>query len=507
MIRKHLCAALGAAALLIASAATAQEAPTTPEGWRALTLTDLEAERELLRTQTPIPFDRVNPAYPAWLEEGYTRARALAENVRDESGHFYTLAFYANGFHDPHINVSAIGQLPASRWPGFIAASRHGGAVVVMRDETDAESPPLGAQIVSCEGRTLAALAEERVFPFTMNSHLAADRRRGVTRLFLLRDLPGIAPMRSCRISVEGAERDIALRWRPLPDDPDTNYWPAYSFASTGPAAEWGVTEPTPGVFWIGIPTFSSGEQTAPQLAALVAAIEAQAEAMRNGRAIVIDIRGNGGGNSQWADRIADAIFGAPVTTQARRVSDVRSAIDWRASPENIAYWQTWINEVAIPEFGQNSEAENFAQSAIRGMQSRLSANPPIWRQGPRRVAEGGGLTTRRPHGTSPFPARVYVLSNGSCGSSCLNFADVILFVPGVQLIGSATSGDGPYMEVRDMPLPSGRARLTFPQKVWRGMARGALEAYAPDVAYDGAWDDASVRAWTMALVQSEAAQ
>ena len=95
-------------------------------------------------------------------------------------------------------------------------------------------------------------------------------------------------------------------------------------------------------------------------------------------------------------------------------------------------------------------------------------------------------------------------LSNGTCGSSCLNFADTVLFVPGVKLIGSATAGDGPYMEVRDVTLPSGLVRITIPQKVWRGMGRGALEAYEPDVSYDGAWDDASVRAWVTQLIEAQ---
>lgn len=73
-----------------------------------------------------------------------------------------------------------------------------------------------------------------------------------------------------------------------------------------------------------------------------------------------------------------------------------------------------------------------------------------------------------------------------------------------MRLLGSATSGDGPYMEVRSEALPSGLTQLTFPQKVYRGMARGALEVYTPDIAYDGAWDDASVRAWTMKSIEAD---
>lgn len=476
--------------------------PDSPEGWRTLALSDLAAARDVLRAQTPIPYDAENPSYAAWLDAGYVRARAMADRARDAASHFYAVAYYLNGFSDPHINANPIAALPA-QWPGFVASSREGGAVVVWRDEGDADAPPLGAQILNCEDRSLASLAEERLYPYVLNGRLALDRRRAVTRLFLDRGNPSAPGPSHCRFGVDGQERDIPLRWRALPSEVDP-YWAAYQAASVGPAAEWGVAEPAPGVFWVGAPTFSSGEDTAPRLAALVEQIETRAAEMRNGRAIVIDVRGNGGGNSAWADRIAAAIFGAGLARRSSQDSRGRSAIDWRASPENVAYWRSWLEETAIPEFGANSQEARFARDAIAGMERALNRDPPIWRQGARSPAPGGGLTDRRPRGGRPFPAQVYLLSNGTCGSSCLNFADTVLFVPGVKLIGSATSGDGPYMEVREVALPSGLVRLTIPQKVWRGMPRGALEAYDPDIAYDGAWDDMSVRAWVMGLVAAQ---
>lgn len=499
---RHALAALSLVCL--SGPALAQDAPsrpTTPEGWRALTLNDLTATRDTLSAQTPIPFDTENPAYPAWLQEGYARAVERAAAVTDQSGYYYTLAFYVSGFGDPHIAVNSSVELPAPTWPGFVAASRNGGAVVVMRDESDPEAPAIGAQILSCEGRTLEDLATERLYPFVLNEALALDRRRAATRLFMNRPIPGAPPPASCRISENGAEREITLRWRGLPDPADA-YWAAYQTASVGARAEWGISEPAPGVFWVGIPTFSSGGETGAQLDQLVRDINARAVEMRRARAIIIDVRGNGGGNSAWADRIAQGIFGGDVAARASEASSRESAVDWRASAENVAYWREWLTETIIPEFGEYSDSARFGRAAINGMEGALSSDPPIWRQGSSTVARSGGLTQQRPRGgRRPFAARIYMLSNGTCGSSCLNFADTVLFVPGVQLIGSATAGDGPYMEVRNVELPSGLATLTIPQKVWRGMGRGPLEAYAPDIAYDGAWDDASVRAWVMELV------
>jgi hypothetical protein len=318
------------------------------------------------------------------------------------------------------------------------------------------------------------------------------------------RPIPGAPAPANCRVSENGAERDIALRWRDLPDPADA-YWAAYQTASVGARAEWGVSEPAPGVFWIGIPTFSSGGETGAQLDQLVRDINARGAEMRGARAIIIDVRGNGGGKSAWADRIARGIFGDSVAARAANASSRESAVDWRASAENVAYWREWLTETIIPEFGENSDSARFGRAAIDGMEGALDDDPPIWRQGSSNVARSGGLTQQRPRGgRRPFAARVYMLSNGTCGSSCLNFADTVLFVPGVQLIGSATAGDGPYMEVRNVTLPSGLATLTIPQKVWRGMGRGPLEAYEPDIAYDGAWDDASVRAWVMGLVAAQ---
>jgi hypothetical protein len=73
--------------------------------------------------------------------------------------------------------------------------------------------------------------------------------------------------------------------------------------------------------------------------------------------------------------------------------------------------------------------------------------------------------------------------------------------VPGVTVLGSATSADGAYMEVRSEPLPAGETTLTFPQKVERGAGRAPGEAYEADIPYEGLWSDEAVRAWAMAQV------
>jgi hypothetical protein len=454
--------------------------------------------RALLESQTPIPLDQENPAYRAWLKQGYAEAAQRIAAITDQAGYYYTLNAYAAGFGDPHVALGPAIPLPPARWPGFVAAERGGETVVVWRDPADPIAPALGAAITACDGAKPADLAIQRFGKVVLNLGLEEDRRRAATRLFLDRGIPFAPVPTACVFGTAAGAAPTPLAWRPVGES-NPSFWDAYSAAATGPDAPWGVSEPAPGVIWIGVPTFQSGEKTAPQLAALVEAIKARGPALRRANAIVIDVRGNGGGNSTWADKVAEAVFGAGVLAKYKEPAR-KEAVDWRASPENIAYWAEWEKN-SVKEFGLFSTNRMGIAWIQQGMKSTLGKGEQIWRTGAKTPSPSGGMTKQRPGGERPFPAKVYMLSNGSCGSSCLNFADRVLFVPGVKLIGSATSGDGPYMEVRSEKLGSGMAELTFPQKVYRGMGRGALEAYQPDIAYDGGWDDASVRAWVMGLI------
>lgn len=474
--------------------------PTTAGGWRALALADLDAAAQLLRDHSPIPFDKENPKSLVWLEEGLKRVKARVPEIQGEADWFYVLSMYGYGFNDPHVGFNVVGELPPAQWPGFIAAAKGRDAVVVVRDEGDPDAPAIGSVIRRCDGRLLSALTEERVFPVLHYRDLPADQRRAVSRLFLHRPNALLPATKRCTtISADGTEREFTLRWRGLPADRSA-WMDKYRAAATGPATQWGVTEPAPGVFWIGVPTFSSGPDTAPKLDALVKAVAERGDEMRKARAIVIDTRGNGGGNSAWADKLAEAIFGRAVL-RANPAPDDRSGVDWRASRGNAVYWRKWAEQMKA-EFGE----ENYRRALRYAERFEAHADDPmpLFRDGAAEVGVGGGLTTKRPRGDSPFAARVYFLSNGSCGSSCLNFADRVLFVPGVRLVGLATSGDGLLMDVRNETLPSGLARLVIPQKVARGRGRGAMEVYLPDVAYDGPWDDASTRRWTLDLVEKE---
>ncbi|MAK65346.1 MAG: hypothetical protein CMF75_11505, partial [Maricaulis sp.] len=68
--------------------------------------------------------------------------------------------------------------------------------------------------------------------------------------------------------------------------------------------------------------------------------------------------------------------------------------------------------------------------------------------------------------------------------------------------VGGETYADSAYMELRQLDLPSGRARLGLPIKVYRGRPRASGETYSPDIAYTGRdLSTPAIEAWLEALV------
>ncbi|MCX7358523.1 MAG: S41 family peptidase [Alphaproteobacteria bacterium] len=504
-MRRVLIAAAAACAVLTGAAfAQDQQGPTlpaTPQAWRAGAETDLEALRMHIREDTPVAIDSENPRMQRWFDQGYREARRRVRRVTDQPSYFYALAAYTNGFQDPHLNLQSIVPLSVARWPGFITTANGEDTVVISNYGAEGSAPENGARLISCDGKSPARLRERTVFPFTMNPQLARDRRAAHTRLFLDRGNIFAPPPRRCVFEQNGARVRFDLTWRDVSGD---DFWTRYNIATTGPGAEFGVSAPEEGITWIGVPSLAN--ESGDQLRALVDQIKANAASIRAGHAVIIDVRGNGGGNSEWGAEIARALWGDEVIS-AIPESNPGGATDWRVSQRNLDYINSFAPQL-IAQFGEESGVAQWVRQAQQNFAASLAANEPLWRErdpgetGP--IPQSGGYTQRRPEGPSPIPARVYILSNGTCASACLDFADIVMHIPGTQLIGMDTSGDGLLMEIRDQTLPSGLARVNLPLKVYRGRARGALEAYHADIAYDGVWDDLSVRNWAIQVVQRQ---
>lgn len=242
------------------------------------------------------------------------------------------------------------------------------------------------------------------------------------------------------------------------------------------------------GVLWIRAANFNMNEDGANALASMLTALSAA----RDVRQIIFDSRGNAGGDSSIGERIFEAATGGLEFDRSAMAALPRTYAQWRVSDTAIATAErTRAHLVRL--YGANSIQAQQAAERLTAFRSARAAGRPWVEQ------EGGQRLTRddiaRRHGRlRHFQGGVALITDANCASACLDFADLVLQVPGAVHLGQTTSGYAVYIDVGDAELPS-KNRLFLPLKVWRNRLRGNNETLVPDIALDvDMEDDAAVQ-------------
>lgn len=236
-----------------------------------------------------------------------------------------------------------------------------------------------------------------------------------------------------------------------------------------------GITKLNNNVCWISLPTFEPNAQEQVSLKTITLTLEKQ---LRLTPCIVFDIRGNRGGNPMFARNIVQALFGQEYTRYYLEKLYSKVAVDWRASKANIAYF-TQLKE----KNSNDPKQTNFVQwltHVIDGMQHALDEGKPYFRQ-----QNNTQLNDAQQQPINPLRARIVVIVDGDCISTALDFIDYLKAMNhNVVLMGQTTGSDSLYMDVNQVPLPSGKGTLIVPMKIYRKRPRGQNESYIPDVTY-----------------------
>jgi hypothetical protein len=217
---------------------------------------------------------------------------------------------------------------------------------------------------------------------------------------------------------------------------------------------------------------------TAKALLPMIATMKRDRDAVVSAPRIVLDLRGNGGGSSDWSAQIAAILWGQAA---ADAHPDSGSFVEWRASTANVATLAAYREQFEkAPE--ASAAVKTYFAKAAAGLAEAQAAGRPLWRE-----PDDLYQTPPAPSGVklTPPTARIYVLTDWSCGSACLDAVDLWKALGAVQ-VGQETSADTLYMDIRKDVLPGGRARANIPMKVYRGRQRGSNEPQLPRFTYSG---------------------
>lgn len=466
-------------AALAAGGAQAQSDPAA-EAWRQLTRADLEAARALVADNHPGAVEALGDAvFRARLRDGYELARTRVASVDSYAGYVAVMAGFAAGFGDEHIwSTPRLRGLPYA-WAGLVM-TRRGGAWVVSSQDGD-DQALVGARLASCDGMEAEAVAAARL-AFRFSAPVEAQRLAHGGFMFVDDGNPFLTRPAHCVFETAEGPVETELNWRPV-ETP--RLAAALNAGRSAARAGFGV-RPVGDSWWIAI------ERLSDEAAAVVQTMEERQAEWRDSPALVIDLRGNGGGDSRHGRRLADLIYGADHTAARLRHGSACAAL-WRASPGNAAHVR------AFAANAQNPDTAAYYTALGDAIDRAVAGGRPF--DEPIPECESADPVA----GPAPEPAyagRVVVVTDHACFSSCLLMVRDFRAL-GALHVGEATNVSTRYMEVREIELPSGLSSFSTLQKVVIG-EDADIGPFVPEQIFPGAMSDtATLEGWIAELTAS----
>lgn len=481
--------------LLAASAPVAAQPPAERD-WGAALRGDAQALHDDIAANHPGPVNPQDPGFAKRNDAQLALALSRARDARNYADYFFALRQYVASFDDGHMGFGAFGDTPNDfRWPGFLTGYDGRGDLRVILT-AEAVKVPVGARLLGCDGMTAAQYAEATLGKMWGRWHLESQRQELGRMLFLDEGSRYVPQARRCRFEFDGRSRDILLEWRAMNRAERSERMKTVFPART--SREFAARVLDDGTRWYSIPSFNPDPQSpaGKALPAMIAAMRADRAALVAAPAIVLDVRGNGGGSSDWSRQIGEVLWGRAALEKLPR-AEVQ--VDWRVSPANLeSMKQDYARQSSGP--GLSAEMQAWFETVITGLSAALERGEPLWRQPADESVQARNPADRREPPPARLGGRVYVLTDASCGSACLDAVDLWRALGAVH-VGRTTSADTLYMDTRQFRLPAGITGGSMPRKVYRGRPRGSNEPVVPVHLFDGdIADTAAVERWIATL-------
>jgi hypothetical protein len=461
--------------------------------WSTTFQDDIQAARRTILESHPGPVDALNPGFGDWLNSGFEQQMALAESIDTADKYVYAMRKFVGGFRDGHLGIRFDIDRGPARWPGFFTTWRNSAVVVHTVDPAIVSKLAEGDRLQSCDGQTAEQLVRQRVFDFQFDPALPANWVPAAARAFVDFGNPFVDVPKQCLFVRENREIALELEWREISWDERRD---AYSAARGRSRPDIGLFEPESGVYWLQASTFGPNEA---QVAKYNDAFRQLREARTTAKLVVLDLRGNDGGSSMWADLFAEALWDKSPNDD----EEDAEFVEWRVSEGNVAYWET-VPPMLHEQFGDSHTAYRWSNHVLRHLAKSLRDGQVLWRETPV-GGEKDSDDTSIAQNSSPLAPKyrgtVVVVTDTTCASACLDAMSLLTEVPEVIHVGSVTSADTQYMEARSEQLPSGLATLVIPIKVYRGRVRPDGGYFTPAFQFEGLrWTDEALRDWVLSL-------
>jgi len=462
--------------------------PTSPAEWREVVRRDLKAAHDTLHDNSPaLVVSRDGEHFRQWLEEGYRSSVRMADHVNDGYGYVFLMRRYLRGFHDGHIGFGEAFPIvlsPPKAWPGYVLGLRGERLMVKFRANRAGKAPPLGAILVGCDGKSAEKLAAERDL-YDADRTLYSGKFRAAYFMMFDRANPFVRLPKVCKFQVANKLQEFPIQWQTMSKDEVDQ---AFSRSLGGAKRSLALEHWKHGSWWLSVPSMADDQDWTTFLKSL----SEHQEELRNADRVVIDLRGNGGGSSDYAYSIANLLWGEDWTAA---MAPAWGPAVWRAAPANLAD----LKKIRTTLEAQTRDSGTLAfydeliadmSSAIRDGRQTVTTN------------DEASPPPAAPK-LNPMKGKVVLLTDPACFSACLDLMDLFTRMPNTLQVGAPTGGDTIFMELTSVKLPSELGSISYGHKAWVKRIRGSNVVYSPtpENTWSGEPDDESgIRNWVDAL-------
>jgi hypothetical protein len=463
------------AALMVCGCATAyaqlaqMDAPTNPQAkaaWSSLAEADLTYLDGIVRENYIYSVYPAVGSLDARLKSAMDEAKRELSLVKDYGSYRAVVQHYIASFEDAHFSGYFTVTSTQARWPAFTVKYAGGRYLIAKSSIPEIHA---GDEVESCDGRGLNTWMDMLAPFFSGGPPGRETTRAGIAPQFMIdRGNPLYVLPRNCRI----AGQQVALTWQLGPEG-EVGHEPSRTTLSAPTLTDGSVDIRNVGNndAWVRIGAMKDPSDNGDDFKAIIAA----APSLRSKDAVILDVRGNGGGVYNYFMAFLRALYGQPYADYyARARLEISNVIMTPPGPPNAASQGFVGGMSSISSMPPDPPLDKAEASAVTRKLSN-GGQLSIWPAPVKSIA----YPSKPP--LNPVKARVYVLADYGCGSACIAFVDEMMRFPQVTLIGAEThvdrrSGGWPG----GFELPSGLVVMRMGRMVREGRARGDNEAWVP---------------------------
>jgi hypothetical protein len=196
-------------------------------------------------------------------------------------------------------------------------------------------------------------------------------------------------------------------------------------------------------------------------------------EAQRSAKMIIIDLRGNGGGDDSIGFELAEILAGQKIETP------IAPAIR-RNTLETLQIWENYLNVLkkSSNDKCEKDQLDVYLNENSERMNTVLSGGVEEF------ISKDVKETNWQYDQTKGFQGKIFILQDKDCASSCESTIDFFEFFPNVTRVGFNTAGMTHFGNVGLFVLPNSSIQINMPTKTNRFKDDRFIEfkGRAPDI-------------------------